>query len=96
MSTLLANQNLYTNKIDEAYNQLGYAILMQAVKDFLNASSDENKNAVLKDLRGEWLNALTDGTAKIVAERLLVDAEGIKERIRKTAEDEETEEQLVC
>lgn len=90
-------QNNKTNKVDEAYRQLGYAIVMQAVKDYLKASDDENKNAVLKDLQGEWLNSLTDGTARIVAERLLVDAEGIKERIFK-AESEETKEseEFVC
>jgi hypothetical protein len=94
--TYLSNTKLYENKVDEAYHQLGYAIVMQAVKDYLKASDDENKNAVLKDLRGEWLNSLTDGTARIVAERLLIDAEGIKERIRKSAEDEEEMEEFVC
>lgn len=92
-----AVQNNQINKVDEAYRQLGFAITHQATKDYIVASTDEAKNAILKDLKGEWMNALTDGTARIVAERLLVDAEGIKERIFK-AESEETKEseEFVC
>ena len=78
------NTNMYTNKIDEAYRQLGYAAVLQAVKDYLNGGTDkETPEDILKKLRGEWLNALSDGTAKIAAERLLVDAKGIDEQILK-------------
>jgi hypothetical protein len=91
------NTNMYTNKIDEGYRQLGYAAVIQAVKDYLNGGTDkETPEDILKKLRGEWLNALSDGTAKIAAERLLVDAEGIKERIFKAEADEKRKEELAC
>lgn len=95
--TYLSNTKLYENKVDEAYRQLGYAAVIQAVKDYLNGGTDkETPEDILKKLKGEWLNALSDGTAKIVAERLLVDAEGIKERIFKAEADEKRKEEFVC
>ena len=75
--------------IDEIRN-LGAAICYQAVKDYCNpATTKAQKRVILKDLRSGYLNALTNGTATIVAEQLEVNEWEIKQRIRKIKDDEE-------
>lgn len=67
------------------YRDFGCAVVLQAVKDFFDGSH-QKKRAILKDLRGSWLNLITDGTAEIVAEQLELHPEEIKARIKKEDE----------
>jgi hypothetical protein len=74
--------------IDEIRN-LGAAICYQAVKDYCNPETTKAmKQKILKDLRGGYLNALTNGTATVVAEQLEINEYEIKQRIRKIKDEE--------
>ena len=59
---------------------LASAVLLQAVKDYCRGSEKE-KRAILKDLNGQWMNELTDGRAKVIAEQLLKNPTEISERL---------------
>ena len=60
--------------------KLASAVLLQAVKDYCRGTAKEQQ-AVLKDLNGQWMNELTDGRAKVIAEQLLKNPTEISERL---------------
>lgn len=66
--------------MDTSVKNLGAAIIMQAVKDYFNATSYQ-KREIIKDLKSDWLDFITNGTSIIVAERLTTNPEEIKNRI---------------
>ena len=59
---------------------LASAVLLQAVKDYCRGS-DKDKKAILKDLNGKWMDELTEGRSKVIAEKLLKAPDEIAERI---------------
>lgn len=85
------------NPINEAYKQLGFAIVLQAVKDYF-AFPEASKRVIIKDLKSDYLNFITNGTAKVVAEKLLKEPKAIKERLRKedVKANKNTEEKMIC
>ena len=73
----------------EEIRSLGAAICYQAVKDYCHPEATKAmKKKILKDLRSGYLDALTNGTASVVAEQLETNEWEIKKRIRKMKEDE--------
>jgi hypothetical protein len=96
----MAKEKLTLNCGIEEINHLGTAILLRAVRDYChpeatketrimtNREREATKNKILKDLKGTWLNALTNGIAAIVAEQLEQHGEEIKERLKYTKDEE--------
>lgn len=83
----------------KVYTNLGYAIAVQAVRDFIKEESDEEKQEIIKDLRSEWMEWLTDGMSIQLADKLESDAEGAKCRFKEMEEELENEalmQQLVA
>ena len=69
-----------------AIRQLAAAITLQAVKDYFNGSA-KKKQLILKDLRSDWMQSLTGGTSKNVAEQLELHPKEIRERLRRHSSD---------
>lgn len=68
--------------ISKGIQALASATLIQAAKEYCDEhTSLEEKRVILKDLKGEWMDFLTNGTAKNVAEELQRNEKGVKERI---------------
>ena len=60
---------------------LGSAVMLQAVKDYFRDES--YRPAIIKDLKGEWMNFLTGGTSSVVAEQLKKNPGKIKRAMKK-------------
>lgn len=75
--------------MNENYQQLGFAILKQAVKDYFTESPKE-KRKILKDLQGDWMDWITNGLSKIAAKALKENPYEIRRKLRKCEEMEET------
>lgn len=71
-----------TTKEIHQIRSLGAAVLLQAVRDYCT-STDKWKKVILKDLRSKWMDFLTDGKSKVVAEQLEQHPEEIAQRLRK-------------
>lgn len=96
----MAKANETLNYGIEEIKSLGAAILLRAVRDYCNPEATREtkimtneqreayRNKILKDLRGGWLNALTNGISSIVAEQLEQNEQVIKERLNYTKEEE--------
>lgn len=72
---------------DYAIRQLAAAVMLQAVKDFFRSSTGKKK-IILKDLRSSWMQMLTNGTSKNVADELEKNPEEIRERFRQHSAEE--------
>ena len=72
---------------DYAIRQLAAAVTLQAVKDFFHSSTGKKK-IILKDLRSPWMQLLTNGTSKNVADELEKNPEEIRERFRRHSAEE--------
>lgn len=59
---------------------LGGAVVLQAVRDYFDYP--DYQQVILKDLNGDWMDLLSGGTAKIVAEKLKKNPEEIREIIK--------------
>ena len=66
---------------DANIRNLACAIIMQAVRDFLDGT-DKQRKAILKDLRSSYMDLLSNGTSVVVAEQLEKHPEEIAERMR--------------
>lgn len=64
-----------------AIKSLTASIIMQAVKDFFNYP--HQKYTVLRELRSEWMEYITDGLSVTVADELEKHPEEIAERMKK-------------
>jgi hypothetical protein len=62
------------------------AITMQAVKDYFRATADERQN-ILRELRSEWMDYITDGMSVNIANELEKHPKEIRARLRKFKED---------
>ena len=65
-----------------AIKELAAAVLLQATKDYFD-ETDEVQEAILNDLRSDWLEFLTDGMSVIVAEQITLHPEEIIIRLRR-------------
>ena len=71
------------------YRHLAIAMVRQAMKDYF-AGGKARKQAILKELRSDWDDFLTDGLSVMVAEQLEKNPKEIKQRFKKA------EEELEC
>ena len=76
--------------MNENYQQLGFAILKQAIKDYFTEPPKE-KRKILKDLKGDWMDWLTNGLSVIAAKELKANPGSIRRKLRKCEEEEESE-----
>ena len=75
---------------DYAVRQLACAVTLQAVRDYCSKRATASKRlAILKDLRSDWMDMLTDGTSIIVAEQLEKYPKEIAVRLRKYKDEEQ-------
>jgi hypothetical protein len=65
-----------------AIKELAAAVLLQATKDYFD-ETDKVQEAILNDLRSDWLEFLTDGMSVIVAEQITLHPEEIIIRLRR-------------
>lgn len=69
----------------KSIRNLAAAVMLQAVKDFVQGSA-KKQSAILKDLRSNWMDFLTDGMSIVVAEQLEKNPDEIKQRMKKEEE----------
>lgn len=67
------------NRIDN-YKQLGYAVAVQAAKDYKNASK-ERRDVIIKDLRSDYMDFITGGLSIPLADALINDHKAVIKRI---------------
>lgn len=72
---------------DTQARNLACAITLQAVRDYFS-SSDAGKRAILKDLRSDYMNFITNGTSLAVADQLELHPDEIRERLQKQPREE--------
>jgi hypothetical protein len=70
---------------DAQARNLACAITMQAVRDYFN-TTQKGKEKILKDLRSEYMDFITNGTSVTVAEQLELHPDEIRERLRRNGE----------
>lgn len=69
---------------DAQIRNLACAITMQAVRDYFHADGQPKKQkAIIKDLRSEWMDFITNGTSIVVADQLELHPDEIRERLRR-------------
>lgn len=62
------------------YKQLGYAIALQAAKDY-EKDNPKERQRIIRELRGEYMDFITNGLSILLADALLRDSSGICRRI---------------
>lgn len=67
--------------MEQNIRDLGSAVMLRAVKDYLR--NESYRPAIIKDLKGEWMNFLTNGTSSVVAEQLKKNPGQIKRALKK-------------
>lgn len=67
---------------DANIRNLACAITMQAVRDYFK-TTQKGKNKILKDLRSEYMDFITNGTSVTVADQLELHPNEIRERLRR-------------
>ena len=67
---------------DRNIRELACAIIMQAVRDYFR-SSTAKKAVIIKDLRSDYMDTITEGLSVVVAEQLEKHPEEIRERMQK-------------
>ena len=69
---------------DAQARELACAITMQAVRDyFATGVTKKKQDAILRELRSQWMDFITDGTSIVVAEQLEKNPDAIRERVRR-------------
>ena len=66
----------------EGYRDLGLAVIRQAVIDFFKVD-DNKKKVILKDLKSDWCDFISDGLSLVVAEKLEKCPSIIRTRLKK-------------
>ena len=64
----------------EPIKNLGAAIVLQAVKDYFEETTAQQR-VIIRDLKSDWLDFLTNGTSTVVAEQLKLHPEEIRRRL---------------
>lgn len=54
----------------ENYRQLGFAVALQAAKDFFKTGSKKKRMGILEDLKSSWMDFITDGLSVKLAEKI--------------------------
>ena len=67
--------------IDYNIRQLCAAVIMQAVDEYMKATTN-NKKAILKDLRSKWMRFFSDDLSVRIAEQLELHPDEIRERMK--------------
>lgn len=67
--------------MDKSLKALGTAVVLQAVRDYM-VSSPQRQKVIIKDLKSEWVDFLTDGMSVVAAEQLLNNPEKISATCR--------------
>lgn len=62
--------------------QLAMAILLQATRDYCKSKSEGNRKVILKDLRSNRMDFISDGTSIMVADQLELHADEIAARLK--------------
>lgn len=65
---------------------LACAVMIQAARDYCGQDDPKKREKILKDLRSNWMETLTDGTSIIIAEQLELHPKEIAERLRQNYE----------
>lgn len=72
---------------DALARNLACAITMQAVRDyFAPNATDKKRREILKDLRSQWMDFITDGLSITIANQLEKNPDEIRERVRREVE----------
>ena len=66
---------------EKNYQQLGYAIALQAAKDYVSTKSKTSHTAILRCLRHDNIALITSGVSPILADKLEKELKQIKRRI---------------
>ncbi len=69
------------------YKNLLAAIMLQAAKDYVNGTEDQQKQ-IIRDLCSDYMTALSDNQSAVIAEHLERNPQEIKTRLRKMPEEE--------
>lgn len=69
--------------MESCYRGLCMAILLRAVNDYLMAGDGNKRKAILKDLRSEWCDFISNGLSIVAAEKLEKNPSVIKARLKK-------------
>lgn len=74
--------------ITDAYKNLGCGVALELTKWFCEAgTSDEQKQAIIKDLQSDFMVAFSDGNSLVAAEQLEKNPKEIAERLKKYKEE---------
>lgn len=69
------------------YNNLASATMLEAAREYCErGTTPAQKRAIIKDLNGQWMDFLTNGMSKNVAEELQKNEQAIRIRLRKAEE----------
>ena len=76
--------------VPESCRNLGCAVALQAAKDFFDTRNVATKKAILRALRSDYMDLITDSTSVYLAEKLEKEPEVIKERVKMALKEEGT------
>lgn len=71
--------------IIQGIKELGARTCLEAAREYC-ATTPAKKRAIIKDLKGEWMDFLTNGLSKTVADELLRNEKEIAVRLKKVEE----------
>lgn len=74
------------NIIDN-YRNLANAIAIQAARDYAEETRPTGKRAIIRQLRSEYMDFITDGLAPMLANALIKDENAVIRRIRSVEEE---------
>ena len=80
--------NTFKADTTENYKQLGYAIALQAIKDYFDTVSDASKAKIIKDLRSPYMQSINDCLSVIAAEKLETNPEEVRKNMEETRQAE--------
>ena len=72
--------------MDEGYKRLSYAVLKQAIKDYIDEPVEKRKK-ILKDLKSPWMDWLTNGMSLVAAQQLKNNPKRIQAILKKCEEE---------
>lgn len=74
--------------VPESCRNLGCAIALQAAKNYCATRNEANKRAILRALRSEYMDIITDSASIYLAEKLEKEPEVIKKRVQIALQEE--------
>lgn len=77
--------------MEENYKALACAVITQATKDYFDKGTDKaEKNKIIKDLKSDWMDWLTDGLSVVVAKQIKTNPGAIARKLKKCQKEEES------